>query len=120
MSRETSHYYELAQPFATNPDPQMAGCLNSGREEPGVVFPGIEVLEAAYCFVGATSLYEAVAAINGISVKAAKSAIEDAGTEREEVKRLRAEVEALHDQLAAYEAFASAAEEAGLIIKSFD
>lgn len=115
-----SDYYELAQPFDHNPDPGMAGCLNSGKEERGVVFPGIEPLEANYCFVGESSLIEAVAALYGIPVKTAKSLLTGTGKDREEVKRLRAEVEALHDQLAAYESFASAAEEAGLIIKSFD
>jgi len=115
-----SEYYELAQPFDHNPDPGMAGCLNSGKEERGVVFPGIEPLEANYCYVGESSLLEAVAALYGTSVKAVKEAVSDTGKDKADVKRLKAEVEALRDQLALYEAFASAAEEAGLIIKSFD
>lgn len=57
-----SHMSELAYYHATNPDPLgVAGCLNTGNDEDGVVFPGVEVLEVSDCYIGRTSIIEAVA-----------------------------------------------------------
>lgn len=114
-----SDYYELAQPFDTNPDPTFAGCLNSQKEEPGVVFPGIEPAEASYCFVGVSSLYEAVAAVNGLTVKKVKDLLSRDKKSTDRLSSLEAEVAALKDQLEKYEEFVKAAEGAGLFLPAF-
>lgn len=115
-----SDYYELAQPFDTNPDPNFAGCLNSQKEERGVVFPGIEPAEASYCFVGESSLYEGVAALHGTTPKKVQEAVKGIGSQRGKIKALEAEIEALTDELKRFESFKSAAEDAGLFIPALD
>lgn len=115
-----SDYYELAQPFDTNPDPNFAGCLNSQKEERGVVFPGIEPAEASYCFVGESSLYEAVAALHDTTPKKVQEAVKGIGSQRNKIKALEAEIEALSDELKRFESFKSAAEEAGLFVPALD
>lgn len=57
---ELAHYYERS------PDPEIPGCRNTGEEiTDGVVFPGVEVLQGAHCFIGRQSLYEALGALHG-------------------------------------------------------
>lgn len=57
---------ELAQYFERSPDPEIPGCRNTGEEiTDGVVFPGVEVLAGAHCFIGRQSLYEALGALHG-------------------------------------------------------
>lgn len=113
-------YYELAQYFDTNPDPNFAGCLNSQKEEPGVVFPGIEPAEASYCFVGMSSIYEAVAAAHGTSVKRVKELLANDKKSKDRVSVLEADVKRLSEQLEKYEAFVKAAEEAGIFVPAFE
>lgn len=112
-------YYELAQYFETNPDPNFAGCLNSQKEEPGVVFPGIEPLEATYCFIGMSSIYEAVAAANGLSVKKVMDLVANDKKAKDRVASLQAEIKSLTDQVEKYEQFVKAAEDAGLFLPAF-
>lgn len=113
-------YYELAQYFEVNPDPYFAGCLNSQREEPGVVFPGIEPGEATYCFVGVSSLYEAVAAVHGLTPKKVKDLLSGADKAKEKAASLQAEVDGLKDRLQKFEDFIAAAEKAGLMVPTFE
>lgn len=115
-----SDYYELAQAFDSNPDPNFAGCLNSQKEEPGVVFPGIEPAEASYCFVGKSSLYEGVAALNGMTVKRVNQLLGGDKNSKDRITLLEAEVAELSEKLDKYEAFVAAAEEAGLVIKTLE
>jgi hypothetical protein len=64
---------ELAQYFERSPDHEVPGCRNTGEEiTDGVVFPGIEVLAGAHCFVGRQSIYEAVGELHGITVQEVK------------------------------------------------
>jgi hypothetical protein len=115
-----SDYYELAQYFETNPDPNFAGCLNSQKEEPGVVFPGIEPAEASYCFVGVSSLYEAVAAAHSLPVKKVKDLLANDKKAKDRISVLEAEVKDLSEQLDKYDAFIKAAEEAGIFVPALD
>ncbi len=51
-----------------NPDPLLAGCLNTHDEDTdGVVFPGVEPMEGAFCFIGRQSIVEAAAALFGLT-----------------------------------------------------
>lgn len=115
-----SDYYELAQPFDVNPDPNFAGCLNTQKEERGVVFPGIEPAEAAYCFVGESSIYEAVAALNGTTVKKIKTAIGADKKSKDALAKAEAELDLLRDKARRWDEFVEKAEEAGLAIPVFD
>jgi hypothetical protein len=115
-----SDYYELAQAFTTNPDPNFAGCLNTGKEEPGVVFPGIEPAEASYCYVGRSSLYEAVAALNDIPVKRVVQLLGGDKKSKDRITLLEAEVAELSEKLDKFEAFSAAAEEAGLFVQGLE
>lgn len=56
-------FNELAQYFATSPNSIVAGCMNTHDEVDGVVFPGIEPQEDAFCFVGRDSILAAVAVL---------------------------------------------------------
>lgn len=115
-----SDYYELAQPFETNPDPTFAGCLNSQKEERGVVFPGIEPAEASYCFIGESSIYEAVAALNGTTVKKVKAALGADKKSRDALAQAEAELDALKDKAAKWDEFVTAAEDAGIALRVFE
>jgi len=109
-------YSELAQPFRSNPDPTFAGCLNTQKEEPGVVFPGVTPLEAAYCFIGETSLIEGLASLYNITPNKLRSFLKGSDTTKSDVAALKAEVKDLKKQVASYDAFKDAAEEAGLFV----
>lgn len=115
-----AEYYELAQYFEVNPDPNFAGCLNSQREEPGVVFPGIEPAEASYCFVGVSSLYEGLAAAHGTTPKRVKDLLTGDAKSKDKVAALQAEVDGLTERLKKYDDFIEAAEKAGLMIPAFE
>lgn len=86
--------FELAQYHAHNPDPDFGMCRNTGEEPTdGVVFPGVEPMEGAYCFIGRQSILEAIGALYGITVDEAKARmevpfdlIESAVSERAQVK----------------------------------
>lgn len=110
---------ELAQYHKANPDPVFAGCLNTGKAEDGVVFPGIEPAEATMCFVGRSSLYEGIASMHEISVAEVKKRL-GGDNQKSKLAMLDAEVKDLCEQLDRYEKFVAAAEEAGLIIKSLE
>tara|TARA_R110000868_G_scaffold30259_2_gene112162 strand:+ start:3236 stop:3586 length:351 start_codon:yes stop_codon:yes gene_type:complete len=115
-----AEYYELAQYFEVNPDPNFAGCLNSHREEPGVVFPGIEPAEASYCFIGVSSLYEALASAHGLTPKKVKALLSEADTESGKVSALQTEVTLLKERLQRFDDFIAAAEKAGLMVPAFE
>lgn len=119
MLQRMSDYMELAQYHKANPDPTTAGCLNTGKSEDGVVFPGIEPAEAAMCFVGRSSLYEAMASMHEITVK---EVIKRMGgdSSKPKIAELQAEVDSLREKLEKYEKFAESAEEAGLIITALE
>lgn len=69
--------FELAQYHVRNPDPDFGMCRNTGEEgTDGVVFPGIEPLEGAFCFVGRQSILEAIGALYGLTVNEAKARME--------------------------------------------
>lgn len=109
-------YSELAQPFKSNPDPTFAGCLNTHKEEQGVVFPGVTPLEAAYCYIGESSLIEGLAALYNTTPNKLKAFLSGSDSTKSEVASLKAEVKALKKQVASYDAFKDAAEEAGLFV----
>lgn len=115
-----AEYYELAQYFEVNPDPHFAGCLNSQREEPGVVFPGIEPGEAAYCFVGVSSLYEALAAVHSTTPKRVKDLLTGDSKAKDKVATLQAEVDSLRERLQRFDDFIESAEKAGLMVPAFE
>jgi hypothetical protein len=115
-----AEYYELAQYFEVNPDPNFAGCLNSHREEPGVVFPGIEPAEASYCFIGVSSLYEALASAHGLTPKKVKDLLSGADGEAGKVSALKAEIKILKERLQRFDDFIDAAEKAGLMVPAFE
>lgn len=56
-------YDELAQYFEFSPNALVAGCMNTHEHTDGVVFPGIEPQEDAFCFVGRPSIISAVAVL---------------------------------------------------------
>lgn len=60
---DTPLFNELAQYFATSPNTLVAGCMNTHDETDGVVFPGIEPQEDAFCFVGRESILSAIAVL---------------------------------------------------------
>lgn len=69
--------FELAQYHAHNPDPDFGMCRNTGEEPTdGVVFPGVEPMEGAYCFIGRQSILEAIGALYGVTVDEAKFRME--------------------------------------------
>ena len=114
-----SDYMELAQYHKVNPDPDMSGCLNTGKSEDGVVCPVIESMEGSMCFVGRSSLYEAFAAMHEISVKEViKRMGGDSG--KSQIAELQAEVDDLRERLEKYQKFAESAEDAGLIITALE
>jgi hypothetical protein len=117
---DMTDYYELAQPFDTNPDPNFAGCLNSQKEERGVVFPGIEPAEASYCFIGESSIYEAVAALNGSTVKRIKQLIGADKKSAEALAKAEAELDVLRDKVERWNVFVEKAEDAGIFTRVFD
>lgn len=68
---------DIVKYFDRNPDPALSGCLNSGKVEDGCVFSGIEPLVGAYCYVGRTSLLEAVGLLYGVGAKEVHEAMSD-------------------------------------------
>lgn len=86
----------------SSPDPVLPGCINSGKIEDGVVFHSILPLEpnAAYCYIGRSSIVEAVALLFDMSVKEVEAALTD-GTAKSQ--KLIAQLENdLHDVSEAY------------------
>ena len=60
-----------------NPDPLLAGCLNTHDENTdGVVFPGVEPMEGAFCFIGRQSIEEAMAVLNNMTVTEVRARFE--------------------------------------------
>ena len=114
--RHMNDYSELAQPFKSNPDPTFAGCLNTQKEEQGVVFPGVTPLEAAYCFIGESSLIEGLAALYNVTPNKLRAFLNGSDATKSDIATLKAEVKALKKQVASYDAFKDAAEEAGLFV----
>lgn len=111
---------ETAQAFNSNPDPMFAGCLNTGNNERGVVFPGVEVLEASYCFIGVTSMIEGIAAIYNITPNEARKRIEGDKKAENKLAKLDKEIADLKKQLEEWEKFKAAAEDSGLFTVALD
>lgn len=85
-------YNELCQYFQTSPDPMYAGCQNTGEPTDGVVFPGIEPLNATHCFVGRPSIIAAVAELFQTTVKDISDRLaDDKKVVKSEITRLEKE-----------------------------
>ncbi len=109
-----SKYTEMAQYHAHNPDPRVAGCLNTLRDEQGVVFPGIEPDTSAFCFVGESSILAACHVIWGADVRKLRDYLE--GKEDDKTAAYEARIAELEKELKKYENFIDAAEDAGIFI----
>ena len=70
-------FNELAQYFQSSPNALVAGCLNTHESIDGVVFPGIEPMEDAFCFVGRPSILAAVGVLFGITPDEVASRLAD-------------------------------------------
>ena len=116
----TPQLLETAQAFNSNPDPMFAGCLNTGNNERGVVFPGVEVLEASYCFIGVTSMIEGIAAIYNITPNEARKRIEGDKKAENKLAKMDKEIADLKKQLVEWEKFKAAAEDSGLFTVALD
>ena len=92
---------ELCSYFPSNPDPTgVAGCLNTGNNEDGVVFPGIEVLEATTCYIGRTSLIEAVSLLYDTTPQRVLDLLTGDKFTAAEVKKQRVKITELEARLA--------------------
>ena len=84
-----------------NPDPQFSACRNTGLDEDGVVFDGIEPLEGIFTYLGRTSLVEAVGLLYGMTPKEVTTALEGGNKAlRVKIGRLEEEKKFLADRLA--------------------
>ena len=93
---EVPLYDELAQYFATSPNSLVAGCLNTHEHTDGVVFPGIEPQEDAFCFVGRASIVSALAVLYGTTPNAVVDRMEgDASDDKLYIKELEKELREL-------------------------
>jgi hypothetical protein len=99
---------ELCSYHPSNPDPLgVGGCLNTGNAEDGVVFPGIEVLEASMCYVGRTSIIEAMAELFETTPARVKALMTGDKATAAKVKELQAEVDYLKSRLELVRGFAA-------------
>jgi hypothetical protein len=109
--------HELATYHRSNPDPERAGlCNNTGEVIDGVVFPGITPMEGSICFVGRTSLHEAIAELHSTTVAEVQDRLAADGSKNlQEIKRLKSEIKRLNTEVSKFASFADALERAGFI-----
>ena len=58
----------MSQYFPSNPDEVAEGCIVTGLNEPGVVFPEIEPIGYMHTYIGRTAIIEAASQCLGVTV----------------------------------------------------
>lgn len=111
---------ELAHYFATSPNSNVAGCLNTGASGDGVVFPGVEVLRGEHCFIGRESIIEAVAGITALKPGEVRRRLETPDTSKKTIADLEARVADLEAQIERWEAYAEAARDVGIGVPTIE
>lgn len=110
---------DIADRQQHNPDPNNAGCVLTGLEEPGVSFRGQSPVDMFQhvLFIGETAMHEGIAELYGFSVDEVKSRLkEDEKSKSGQIKKLKAENAKLAAELAVWLGFKARAEDAGLVV----
>lgn len=87
---------ELAKYHVSSPNLSGA-CLNTDLQEDGIVFPGVEDIRGqhGFCFIGRTSIIEAVAVLYGVTPEVVKSNMtQDPRSKNQKI----ADLEAQHEE----------------------
>jgi hypothetical protein len=106
---------DIASYHRTNPDPIVAGCRATGREEDGVIFPAVEPMEGIYTYIGRTAMIEGIGSIFNLNPKQVVERLSDEAKPQDKIRALEAEVTRLKEKLAQREAYFDALRDQGFI-----
>ena len=110
MSSDLVAYYEVS------PNPENSVCMVSGLDGGGVVLYNIDTVTGEDVFIASQIVYEAMAAVTGLTVKQLETAVDA----KRELMAAKKDLKAAQAKLLKWESLGSKLEDLGLVVRDME